>query len=224
LCGRKLQVVGILNSHPGSEVLQGLRINDSVLLAMSERELLDTPAEKLLLLRLRASPDAQALARQLQALARRLVPGHTVEAQGAWEFLKARQEQVSLYVRIFAVMGGVALLVGILGIANMMLAAVSERRHEIALRMTVGARRSDIVAQFLLEGVLVCAAGAALGMAVALPVGWLALGAVGLPMVLSLEVVALATVLALVCGTAAGIAPARRAAGTDPILGLQAGA
>ncbi len=43
-------------------------------------------------------------------------------------------------------------------------------------------------------------------------------------MVLSLEVVALATVLALVCGTAAGIAPARRAAGTDPIQGLQAGA
>jgi putative ABC transport system permease protein len=223
LCGRQLQVVGILKAHPGSEVLQGLRINDSVLLAMSERELLETPAEKLLLLRLRASPDAQALARQLQALARRLVPGHTVQAQGAWEFLKARQEQVSLYVRFFAVMGGVALLVGILGIANMMLAAVSERRHEIGLRMTVGARRSDIVAQFLLEGVLVCAAGAALGMAAALPVGWLALGAVGLPMVLSLEVVALATVLALVCGTAAGIAPARRAAGTDPIQGLQAG-
>ncbi|MEN9419094.1 MAG: hypothetical protein RI988_2714 [Pseudomonadota bacterium] len=224
LCGRTMRVVGLLQSHPGNDLLQALRINESALLAMSERELLGAQSDKQLLLRLRPSTDAQALVQQVQAQAQRLVPDHRVRAQGAWEFLRARQEQISLYVRFFAVIGGVALLVGILGIANMMLAAVSERRHEIGLRMTLGARRSDIVTQFLLEGVLVCAAGAVLGMAAALPIGWLALNAVGLPMVLSLEVVALATLLALVCGTAAGIAPARRAAGIDPIQGLQTGA
>ena len=90
--------------------------------------------------------------------------------------MKAAMEQSDAVMGSFQLLltciAGVSLLVGGIGIMNMMLTSVTERTREIGLRRALGARRSDIVAQFLLEAVLVCLAGGAAGMAAGYAAAW----------------------------------------------------
>jgi putative ABC transport system permease protein len=117
------------------------------------------------------------------------------------------------------------MLIGGIGILNMMLDSVYERRREIGLRLAVGARRRDIVAQFFLETFTVTALGglAGVGLGVA---GCVALAGLDVPElvplpVLSGRIVALALAVMSGVGVAAGVIPAWRAARTDPALTLR---
>lgn len=114
----------------------------------------------------------------------------------------------------------VSLLVGAIGISNVMLLSVRERIREIGLRMAVGAKTVDVGSQFLAESVLVGAAGGLLGVVL----GVLAAVAVeswfGLRVELSVVSGLLAFAVALLTGVVAGVSPARRAARLDPIVAL----
>jgi putative ABC transport system permease protein len=145
-----------------------------------------------------------------------LLPAHQVRAEGSWALLSARQEQTSLQIRLLAALGSVALLVGTLGVANMMLAAVTQRRSEIGLRMTVGASRADIVPQFLMESTLMCASGAVVGLMIGTLVAELALDFLGVQTLVHGHAMAATTALALTCGLLAGDYPALRAASVNP--------
>jgi macrolide transport system ATP-binding/permease protein len=116
----------------------------------------------------------------------------------------------------------ISLVVGGIGVMNIMLVSVTERTHEIGVRMAVGARQSDIMTQFLIEAVLVCLLGGILGILLALGIGQILdqLGSDGF----SMEYSSLSMVAAFVCSTVIGIAfgflPARNAARLDPINAL----
>jgi ABC-type antimicrobial peptide transport system permease subunit len=125
--------------------------------------------------------------------------------------------------RLLAAVAGIALLVGGVVIMNIMLISVSERTREIGLRRALGARRGDIVAQFLLEAVLGALAGGALGVAAgagAAP----ALAALGERMVSKVTWLPFAVSVASCCLVAVlfGIYPARKAARVDPVVALRA--
>lgn len=222
-CGRTYRIVGVLRSHPGSDFVQALQINQSALVvAAGEAQREDRGmSTQSWLLRLQAGADAQAMATQITTRVERLLPGYSVRADGAWAFIRSRQEQISLYSRFLAVLGSVALLVGALGITNMMLVTVAERRAEIGLRMAIGAQPQDIVIQFLCEGVLICLVGAVVGMLLGWTVASVALGLAGFEAVLLPSVVAQASLLAIGCGMVAGAYPARQAARLDPVSSLQ---
>ena len=115
----------------------------------------------------------------------------------------------------------VSLLVGGIGVMNIMLVSVTERTHEIGIRMAVGARQSDIMQQFLIEAVLVCIAGGLLG--ILLSFGVSAVFSLFVQ-VISMRFSSLSMVLACVCSTLIGVAfgfwPARNAARLDPINAL----
>lgn len=123
---------------------------------------------------------------------------------------------------LLAAIGVVSLTVGGVGVMNIMLVSVAERSHEIGVRVAVGARQSDIRSQFLIESVLVCLIGAALGVALSyivcvvagyfLPPKW--------EMWLSPSAVTAAVVSATVTGVIFGYAPARNAARLDPVEAL----
>ncbi|MCS0496850.1 MacB family efflux pump subunit [Ancylobacter sp. MQZ15Z-1] len=122
---------------------------------------------------------------------------------------------------LIAVIAVISLVVGGIGVMNIMLVSVSERVAEIGVRMAVGARRSDILQQFLIEAVLVCLIGGVLGIALALGFG---AAFAQFQSNFSLIYSASSIVAAVVCSTAIGIAfgylPAQRAAGLDPVEAL----
>ncbi|WP_418126018.1 MacB family efflux pump subunit [Variovorax sp. 160MFSha2.1] len=115
----------------------------------------------------------------------------------------------------------IALLVGGIGVMNIMLVSVTERTQEIGVRMAIGARQSDILQQFLIEAMLVCLIGGVLGVLIALGLG-LAADLMGLGLQMSFSVASI--VLAVACSTLIGITfgflPARNAARLDPVQAL----
>jgi putative ABC transport system permease protein len=116
---------------------------------------------------------------------------------------------------------GIALIVGGIVVMNMMLASVTERTREIGIRLALGARRRDILAQFLLESTLLTLAGGAIGVALAALVVWLAAKITGLPIALPFWALAASVLLSCLVGVVFGVVPARRASRLSPIEALR---
>jgi putative ABC transport system permease protein len=137
------------------------------------------------------------------------------------DILGAQQEAARTFSLLLAAMAVVSLVVGGIGIMNVMLVSVTERTREIGIRLAVGAHQRDIVAQFLLEAILISAGGGILGVAT---------GIVTIPLAATLNQgiallapssIPLAFVIALLTGLVFGLYPALRAARLDPIEALR---
>jgi putative ABC transport system permease protein len=138
------------------------------------------------------------------------------------DILSSFNEVLSALTVFLGAIGAISLLVGGIGIMNIMLVSVTERTREIGLRKAVGARRSDILWQFLVESIVMAVIGGLIG---------IVLGAVGAQAIswfnhdiqprLSLQAVALATSVSAGVGLFFGIYPAARAASLDPIAALR---
>ena len=112
-----------------------------------------------------------------------------------------------------------ALVVGGIGVMNVMLMTVRERTREIGIRMATGARRRDILRQFLTEAVLVSVVGGVAGIVVGVTVAGLLL-VWEVPVIFSLSAIAGAFACAVVTGLVFGFMPARKASGLDPVVAL----
>ena len=122
---------------------------------------------------------------------------------------------------LLAAIAGVSLLVGGIGIMNIMLVSVTERTREIGVRMAVGARGIDILLQFLVESVLLSVGGGLIGIGLGIGIAKIVSAKVGWSTLVSMESVALAFVFSAVIGIFFGFYPARKAAGLDPIEALR---
>lgn len=135
------------------------------------------------------------------------------------------QESVNqIIMAISVVMIGIAsisLLVGGIGIMNIMLVSVTERTREIGIRKAVGARRRDIVLQFLLEAVALSAVGGTIGAAIGVALGLLVGAVTPLPAALPIWALALALGVCGAIGVGFGVYPATRAAALDPVEALR---
>jgi len=122
---------------------------------------------------------------------------------------------------LLAMIAGVALLVGGVGVMNIMLVSVTERTREIGIRMAIGADEADVMVQFLVEAVTLCVlggvVGTALGAGLIMLLGW----ALDLAMALPIPAVIAAVGTSVVIGVVFGFLPARRAAQMDPITALR---
>jgi len=116
---------------------------------------------------------------------------------------------------------GISLLIGGIGIMNIMLASVTERTREIGIRRAIGARRKQIIGQFLIETVVLSVAGGLIGIGIGLLIPWLITVFADMPTVVTLWSVLLSVVISVGIGVIFGMYPAMRAANLDPIVALR---
>jgi len=136
--------------------------------------------------------------------------------------LEARLEAVASFRRMILGLGAVAIIVGGVGILSIMLLAVRERRNEVGLRVAVGARRRDILTQFLVESLLLGASGGALGVVAAIVVAWIIGASTEWTTALNGTALAVGLICSIGIGVLFGVYPAQRAAALDPIDALRA--
>ncbi len=126
----------------------------------------------------------------------------------------------TLFTIVF-VIGGISLLVGGIGIMNIMLVSVTERTREIGIRKAIGAKRSHILIQFLIESILIASVGGVLGIILGFFAGNLVLAQMDLSMGVSLLSILIGFGFSSLVGIIAGFYPARKAAGLNPIDSLR---
>ena len=137
------------------------------------------------------------------------------------KMLEAQQETQDTFNKVLAFIAGISLLVGGIGIMNIMLASVMERTKEIGTRRSLGATRRDIVQQFLLEAVFISLLGGITGVILGVGGSRFIAANYDIPTEVSLWSVALSFGVASVIGLVFGLFPARRAAGLGPIKALR---
>jgi macrolide transport system ATP-binding/permease protein len=133
--------------------------------------------------------------------------------------LKAQREVAEQQSLLLALIAGISLVVGGIGVMNIMLMAVKERTREIGIRMAVGARQRDIQRQFLTEAVMLSLVGGLIGVVIGLSIG-AALIFWEVPVIFSVRAMLLAFGCAVVTGLIFGYMPARAAARLDPVVAL----
>ncbi|HEX2252571.1 MAG TPA: ABC transporter permease [Thermoanaerobaculia bacterium] len=167
--------------------------------------------------------DAMAAVDRVLRREHRLRPGAEADfnVRDQATLLATMQETTRTFTFLLAGIAAISLLVGGIGIMNIMLVSVTERTREIGLRKSLGARRRDILLQFLIEAVVLCLAGGALGLTLGFSASWLLQRLAGWQMAVAPEAVLLAMAFSAAVGIFFGLWPARRAAALAPIEALR---
>ena len=137
------------------------------------------------------------------------------------ELLAQQQRAQSIFTYVMVAIAAISLLVGGIGIMNIVLATVLERTREIGLRRATGARRNDIVRQFLFESVLLSTGGGLIGISFGYLLSWLIAAAAKWKTIVSPSSILIAFGVSVAVGIVFGIYPAQRASRVDPIEALR---
>ncbi len=227
----QFQVVGVLGTKGPSSF--GRDQDDLVLMPMTTarnqivgKSQVQTDQVGQLYIKFDSGRDLKEAQEEIEALMRqrrRIAPGDedNFNVRNLAEFMKARTEVLSTMTYLLAATSIISLIVGGIGIMNIMLVSVTERTREIGLRMAVGGRRGDIMRQFLVEAVTLCLIGGLVGTALGVGAAIVVANAAQWPVLISPAVIVLAMAAAATTGVVFGYFPARRAAGLNPIEALR---
>jgi putative ABC transport system permease protein len=136
-------------------------------------------------------------------------------------FSKAISQSFVTINVVGGVIGGISLIVGMFGIANIMFVTVKERTPVIGLKKAIGAKRGSILFEFLMEAALLCVIGGAFGLFFVYILTLILSGPLHFPVFISIPMLIAAVIICIVVGILAGIIPARRAAKMDPVVAIR---
>ena len=174
---------------------------------------------------------AQSMSAAETAIARVLRQRHKIVGHKADDFriqnliqvAQTRDRAYRQFTLLVSTLAGISLLVGGIGVMNIMLVSVAERINEIGIRLAFGARPQDIRRQFLLEAVLLCTIGGLLGLAVGYACARVVPSALGWPTEFNERMALIAIACSSLIGIIFGLLPAQRAARLDPAALLRSG-
>ena len=167
-------------------------------------------------------PHTQATA-AVQAYFRRVAPNLEVRVRSAKELIASMQRQTQLFALLLGAIGSISLIVGGIGVMNVMLVSVTERRKEIGIRRALGAKRGDIQLQFLIESLVLSLLGGVFGMGLGIGVAYGACQYGNWEFFVSTMALLLGVGVSSGVGLFFGFYPARQAARLDPITALRSG-
>jgi len=165
--------------------------------------------------------DVEPVRRDVLTALREKYPDEEFSAVTQSQILGTLGEILGLLTLVLAAIAAISLLVGGVGVSNIMLVSVRERTREIGLRKALGARRRDITLQFLIEAVLLTTVGGVIGMALGIGVSLLANAVSPLPALIAWWSPVLAFSVSVAVGVFFGVMPARRAGKLEPVDALR---
>lgn len=158
---------------------------------------------------------------QIKELISKQAPGMSVFVRSAKQIIASMESQGRIFTLLLAVIGGISLLVGGIGVMNVMLVSVSERKKEIGIRKAVGAKNSEIQMLFLVESVMLSLLGGLCGVTIGLVFTRLVAYFSQWPFTLHLMPPLAGFAVSVFTGIFFGFYPARRAAALEPIVSLR---
>jgi len=215
------RIIGVLETSPINS-MRPYEINEGLMIPLrlglrfvSERYLTSIIARK------KANVSPLLVKKQLNDYFKTKTRVGSVEVMSAEELIKQMKKQMRLFTLLLGSIGGIALIVGGVGVMNVMLVSVSERRREIGIRRALGATQSDIQTQFLIESIVLCLVGGLIGVVLGLGAAWLVSYFSHWHFVVSYTAVLLGFTVAGIVGMFFGFYPARQASRLRAIEALR---
>ena len=221
-----LTVVGILGAGSGPDAVpstdaQEIWIPVSTAMRKFDRDPLDAPVDELLV-QMKDGVSTREAAKIIEPLIDRLHSGaDDYEIVVPEALLEQSRQTQRIFSIVMGSIAGISLLVGGIGIMNIMLASVLERTREIGIRRAIGARKADIRAQFVIESFTISVIGGLSGIIIGIALAKIVAAYAGWPTVITLWSLFLSTAVSVTVGLVSGIYPAARAAELNPIEALR---
>jgi putative ABC transport system permease protein len=210
-----LEVVGILRE--GDEIW----IPVTTAMRKFDRDPLDAPVDELLV-KVKDDVSTRATADLVRPLLDRLHGGaDDYEIVVPEALLEQKRQTQRIFNIVMGSIAGISLLVGGIGIMNIMLASVMERTREIGIRRAIGARRVDIRAQFVIESFAISLIGGVSGIVIGIALARIVAAYAGWPTVITIGSLIVSTGVSMSVGLVSGLYPANRASQLDPIEALR---
>ncbi|MEW5734287.1 MAG: ABC transporter permease [Thermodesulfobacteriota bacterium] len=219
--GKEFTVIGTLAEAP----MGGLRpyeINDGILIPLALcLRMAGSPGVDSVLVKLAGGAPWQETAERIRQYFQVFKAGAGARVASAEELVNQMQKQLGMLTLLLGVIGGISLVVGGIGVMNVMLVSVSERKAEIGIRRALGARKADIRWQFLIESLTLCILGGVLGIGLGVLASYIAARVNGWQFLVSLPALVLGVGVSFAAGVFFGYYPARQAADLNPIEALK---
>jgi putative ABC transport system permease protein len=210
------------------EAVMGMDLDDTVLMPLTafQRRIAGNQDVAVIQLKARRSQSIAVVQGQVEALMterRRIPPGQEKDftVRNVQELANAMSAITTTLTGLLGGIAAVSLLVGGIGIMNIMLVSVTERTREIGTRLAIGALASEVLLQFLVEAIVLSVLGGVIGIGFGLGLSFVAARALTLPFVVAPDVVVGAFVFSALVGVVFGYLPARQAARLNPIEALR---
>ncbi|MGB5868290.1 MAG: FtsX-like permease family protein, partial [Arcobacteraceae bacterium] len=137
------------------------------------------------------------------------------------DLLSTMTSTTKMLTYLLGSVAAISLLVGGIGIMNIMLVSVTERTKEIGIRLAIGALESEVLLQFLVEAIVLSTLGGIIGIVLGLVIGNIGVSVMGLPLIINTQIILIAFVFSTFIGVLFGYFPARKAARLNPIDALR---
>lgn len=197
-------------------------INNGIIIPLRTSYLINKDAQITdVLFRLISKPNIALVQQQLTKVLAEILPSKTPYFRNPEQIIQIVAKQRVTFTWLLAAIGGISLIVGGIGVMNIMLVSVVERRREIGIRMAIGARRSDILKMFLIESIVLTLFGGTLGIIFGVGASSILAIVTGWKFHFYILPPTLGFVVSVLVGMLSGLYPAMRASRLDPIQTLQ---